>query len=154
MSRPRPRPRLCRITSIQLPSSGTATCPVLNSARTSSCSDNSLTVSSYRLPASVRPEYLKRNAGRRPQRLNLTLPEISSAQPSIHAWPVLPNVPISQIRKLRPQGRGNWAPEPNVGTKCARPNLGTKAILGDTYCRDCHTHRNGSIYRYVYTCKE
>lgn len=122
-----------RITSIQPPSSGTATCPVLNSASTSSCSDSSLTVSSYRLPASVRPEYLQGSEARRLHWLSLTLPEMS-VQPSIHAWPVsvvvvgppphthTHSVPISQIRKLQPQRRGNWAPEPNVGTKCARPN--------------------------------
>lgn len=63
-SRARPhRPRASKLTSIQPPSSlscGTATCPLLNSASTSSCSDSSFTVSSYRQPASLRPEYLPR----------------------------------------------------------------------------------------------
>ena len=58
------------LTSVQPPSSlsaGTATCPLLNSASTSSCSDSSFTVSSYRQPASLRPEYLPRGKERAPR---------------------------------------------------------------------------------------
>lgn len=86
------------ITSVQ-PSSlscGTATCPLLNSASTSSCSDSSFTVSSYRQPASLRPEYLAQGA-------RGVWWALLDGQSHLPPTPV----PLLQIKKVRPDRKGS-----------------------------------------------